>query len=196
MNPTSPHDPPDAALVARALADPESPASRAAASQLLARHQHRVYVWCHRYVRDHERALDLAQEVLLNAYRGLGSFGGRSQFSSWLFSVTRNRCLNALATKSYRFEDDETLERLPDEAPGPEDEVERFEDEERLRTTLARHLAPDEAEAMWLQVHERLAVEEIGEVLKLENATGARALLQRARRKLRAALSREEFGGG
>jgi RNA polymerase sigma-70 factor, ECF subfamily len=47
-------------------------------------------------VREHEQALDLAQEALLGAYRGLVSFEGRSGFASWLFVIARNCCLAVL----------------------------------------------------------------------------------------------------
>ena len=90
----------DQELVALAVRERTSPAGRAAASELLGRHRGRVYIWCHRYVRDHERALDLAQDVLLSAWRSLDSFQGRSRFSSWLFSIARNRCLSAVRART------------------------------------------------------------------------------------------------
>ena len=89
-------EPEDLDLLQQALANPDQESGRQAASALLGRYRERVYVWCLRYVRDHEQALDMAQEVLLSAYRNLGSFGGRSQFGSWLFSIARNRCLSEL----------------------------------------------------------------------------------------------------
>jgi RNA polymerase sigma-70 factor (ECF subfamily) len=193
MSPGRLSDLSDEELLRRALADPEGSGGRAAASELLGRHQRRVYVWCYRYAGEHERALDLAQDVLLNAYRGLASFGGRSQFSSWLFAITRNRCLNALAGTTVRFEDDDLLESFPSSAGTPEDLAALAQDEARLRAVLARHLDAEESAAMWLQCYERLPVEAIGDVLGLGNATGARALLQRARRKLRAAITRDEL---
>src|SRR5262249_62396725 len=91
---------PDDVLVRRAVEDPGGPAGRAAACELLGRYQGRVYLWCYRYVRDHDRALDLAQDALLSAYRALATFQGRSRFSSWLFAIARNRCLTAVAPAS------------------------------------------------------------------------------------------------
>ena len=51
--------------VHQAVHAPGDHTRRQAASRLLSRHQDRVYVWCYRYVRDHERALELSQEVLM-----------------------------------------------------------------------------------------------------------------------------------
>jgi len=58
----------------------------------------------------------------------------------------------------------------------------RFFRKEPLHRRLAR-------EALWLRCFEHMPVDEIGRVMRLENASGARGLLQRARRKLRAALA-------
>jgi RNA polymerase sigma-70 factor (ECF subfamily) len=186
-------DVPDEHLVHAALADPDGVGGRAAVSELLGRHQRRVYLWCHRYVRDHERALELAQEVLLNAYRSLGSFQGRSRFSSWLFAITRNRCLNAVAATHWTRDDTLDLDEVPARDGRPEAALELAQDEERLRRVLTEHLDETEREALWLLAIERLPVEAITRVLGLDNATGARGLLQRARRKLRAALDREDI---
>ena len=183
-------EPTDEELIARHAADPDGAPGRAAASTLLGRYQRRVYVWCHRYVRDPERALELAQDVLLRAWRALGTFQGRSRFGSWLFAIARNRCLNALAAPSLLRDDDVELDTLPASDGTPERMLEELQDEEALRRLLAETLDPEEREALWLRCFERLPVEEITLVMRLDNATGARGLLQRARRKLRAALDR------
>ncbi len=57
----------DERLVSEATRDPAGARSRAAASELFGRYQRRVYLWCHRYVRDHERALEMTQEVFMRA---------------------------------------------------------------------------------------------------------------------------------
>jgi RNA polymerase sigma-70 factor (ECF subfamily) len=135
--------------------------------------------------------MDLAQEALLSAYRALPSFQGRSRFSSWLFVITRNCCLKAVAAPSL-VRDDAELEGLPDPAGTPETLFEASQDEERLRRLLMQHLDEDERRALWLRCFERMPVDEISRVMQLENVTGARGLLQRARRKLRSALDRTD----
>ena len=188
-------EPDDERLFELAVRNPDSPLARSAASRLLERHQQRVYLWCRRYVPDHERALDLAQEVLLSAYRAMAGFEGRSKFSSWLFAITRNRCLNAVRSKGLWVDDAADPDDTAGELPVPEAALELEQDEQRLRDVLARHLDAAEHEALWLSCCERMSVDEITRVMKLDNATGARGLLQRARRRLRAGLERAELRG-
>ena len=192
MNPTGAGERTDEALVLEYQRDPQSSAGRGAASELLGRYQRRVYLWCYRYARDSEGALDLSQDVLTRAWRGLGSFGGRSKFSSWLFVIARNCCLNAVTAPALLRDDDAELDTLPSDRPGPAEQLERLQDQEAARRMMMEVLDDEERQALWLSVFERLPVEEITEAMALTNATGARGLLQRARRKLRAAVLSDE----
>ncbi len=188
MNETGSGQRPDEELIAIALQDPQSRASAMAASELLGRYQQRVYLWCYRYVRERERALDLAQEVLASAWRALPNFRHGSKFSWWMFVITRNRCINAVKAPSLVRDDDAELYAIPAPDGDPALEVEQTEDEERVRQLMMEHLDEQERLALWLGCFERMPVEGITKALNLTNSTGARGLLQRARRKLRAAL--------
>jgi RNA polymerase sigma-70 factor (ECF subfamily) len=175
----------DEQLVDQARQRPETAASRAAAGELLRRYRRPVYVWCFRYVGEHERALDMAQDVLMSAYQRLGDFEGRAAFSSWLFVITRNRCLNEIRNDARR--EDIEPDSMVDESPGFDERLENEMQNERLLELAARVLDEDERKALWLRYSELLPVEEITVLLNLDYKSGARALLQRARRKLRAA---------
>ncbi len=185
----------DDELLALFRRDPEGGAGRAAASELLGRHQRQVYFWCLRVVRDPERALDLAQDVLTKAFRAMAGFEGRSKFSSWLFVIARNCCLNAVTAPSLLRDEEADPDKLPSSTPGPDEQYDRDLREEELRSVMMQHLDSQEREALWLRCFERLAVEDITRILGLNTVSGARALLQRARRKLRAALERREMEG-
>lgn len=188
MRPEPAPEPTDDELLAQATRTAGTPEARQAASRLLGRYQRRVYAWCYRYVHDPDRALDLAQETLMNAYRSMHTFQGRSQFSSWLFVIARNRCFSAVRAPSPLLDDVE-LDTLPGVSADPALTYERQVDEGELRDLIARHLDEDEREALWMRCFERLPVDEITRRLGLGSASGARGLLQRARRHLRAALA-------
>lgn len=188
MRAPEPDDRLDDALIQTVVSDPQSRSGQAAASALLGRYQQRVYLWCYRYVRERERALDLAQEVLASAWRALPNFRHGSKFSWWMFVITRNRCINAVQAPALLRDDEADLDRLPAASLDPAVEYEQERDEEAVRRLMMDHLDEDEQLALWMGCFERMPVEGITQALSLTNATGARALLQRARRKLRAAL--------
>jgi RNA polymerase sigma-70 factor (ECF subfamily) len=177
-------------------AEPGSRTAREAASELFRRYQGRVYQWCFRYTGDHEQALDLAQEVFLGAYQSLQSFGGRASFSSWLFAITRNRCVSALRKTSplEHAAGDPDLLAIP--GSRPDSGIEEQQEKEALLDLMRSNLEPREQEALCLQIFERLPVDSITQVLGITGSTGARSVLQNARRKLRAALGGRDNGQG
>lgn len=164
------------------------PARAAAASELLSRYQDAIYLWCRRYVRSHEDALDLAQEVLLAAFRGLPGFQGRSGFAAWLMVIVRNRAVSRARRHEPELEDEAELDALLAPGPLPDERLESRQEAERVLDLMRTHLDPLEREVLWMRAHDGLPVEAITELMGIDERSGARGVLQRARRKLRAAL--------
>lgn len=179
----------DEALVRAWRRDPRGRAGRAAVEELFERYDERVYAWCFRFCRDHERALDLAQEAQLEAFASLASFEGRSRFSTWLFTVTRYRCLRSVRRPRLLVDDALEPDTLAGSGPGPDAEVEHRLEARRLAALIRDTLDEREQQALWLRCEEGLPVETITEMLGLDSGSGARGLLQTARRRLRAALA-------
>lgn len=170
--------------------------AEAAAGELFGRYHGRVYAWCRRYRRDPEQALDLAQDVLLSAWRSLATWEGKAPFGGWLFVVTHHACLRAARSRPPAGDGEIILEELPDPRP---DAATVYEDEQERAALLAlvrEHLDPLEQRAVWLRCGEKMPVDEITRVLGLDTASGARGLLQTARRKLRAARARRDGAPG
>src|ERR1700730_11075363 len=71
-----------------------------AAAELFLRHQARIARWCCRFTHDRESASDLAQEILLRAFRNLDSYRGESRSSTWLYVIARNLCMSAIQKRS------------------------------------------------------------------------------------------------
>lgn len=65
-------------------------------AELVRRCQGRVYSTCLRIMGNPQDAEDMAQEALFRAYRKMALFEGRSAFSTWLYRLTVNVCLNEL----------------------------------------------------------------------------------------------------
>lgn len=178
----------DEVLVRKAQTEAGTVAAREAIHELFGRYQERVYQWCFRLVRNHEEALDLAQDAFLKAYRALPEFGERSLFSSWLFVIARNCCISSLRARRVRGPEPVEPDDLVDGGPSPEDRFLESVAEQELLTLIRDRLDPVEQEAIWLRCYERMPVETITTVLRIETASGARGVLQSARRKLRARL--------
>lgn len=161
-----------------------------AAAELLGRYRMRIYRWCRAYVRDHDLALDLAQDVLLRVFQNIGSLNGR--FGPWVFTVVRNRCIAEIRRQQVRGGEQVDPDTLPQAGPDPEEAWLEQLAEERFLELLNRALDPVEQEAISLRCFEKMPVDMITRVLGITAASGARGVLQAARRKLKAAI---EAGG-
>ena len=82
----------------------------------------------------------------------------------------------------------EDMELFRDHSADPAQRVEQEQAEERLLELISNTLDPLEQKTLWLRCIERVPVDELTEMLQIDSKTGARGVLQRARRKLRTAL--------
>jgi RNA polymerase sigma factor (sigma-70 family) len=190
---TREHELPDDELLRIAQADDDPDRRRAAATELVTRYRDAVYQWCYRYTRDRDRALDLSQDVLAMVWQRMGSFEGRARFSSWLFAVTRNRCIDATRRVDVLAGDAE-VDEIADPAPRVDVDPDEVRGDGWLLRVIRENLAPEEQQAIWLRCVERMSIDEVNRIMRLDSASGARAVLQRARRKIRAALERDQGG--
>ena len=76
---------------------------REAFDAIVERHQRQVYQLCYRFAGNHEDASDLAQDVFIRAYRGLHSFKGHAAFSTWLYRIAVNVCLNRVGARGQKW---------------------------------------------------------------------------------------------
>jgi RNA polymerase sigma-70 factor (ECF subfamily) len=189
--PTDPHRDDD--LVARAQLGNGLVDGKVAA-ELLGRYTSRVLAFCRKYVRDPDQAMDLSQDILIAAYEALPRFERRSPFSAWLFTIARNRCLRAVRRPGWIRDEDVDLSQLRDPATPEDQRVESEQEQSAMERMMEEHLDPIERKALILRCVECLSVEEISRVLDIRQASGARGVLQTARRKLRAALRIRETG--
>jgi RNA polymerase sigma-70 factor, ECF subfamily len=135
---------------------------REAFDVLVERYQRSIYRLCYRYVNDHEDANDLAQEVFLKAWRAIGRFRGESAFSTWLYRIAVNACLNFRARRRPAVR--ELDEALVDPRPGAEWQVAREDDASRVRAAVGR--LPDRQRAtLILKLFHDLTHEEVARIL-------------------------------
>jgi len=163
---------------------------RGAFEELVRAQRHRVYGLALRMLGNAAEAQDVAQEVFIRAHRGLAEFRGEARLSTWLYTIASRLCLNRLAGTERRLghHGEETLGRLADVRPGPDETLERGELEEALHRAIAE-LPEERRVVVVLRDVEGLAYEEIADVLALPVGT-VRSRLHRARLDLKEKLER------
>jgi RNA polymerase sigma-70 factor (ECF subfamily) len=162
----------------------------AVVEELFGRHYGRVARWCLRFTSDRESAADLAQDVFLKAHRHLATFRGSARFSTWLYSIVRNESLNRLRGSGPVAEDEEVLAQLASPEAGPHELTERGDRSSRLKALLTTTLDRTECAVFTLHYGDEMPLDAITRLLRLENASGAKAYIVSARRKLARAARR------
>lgn len=188
---------PDEELVQRFQAGDVGQRQRVA-GELFGRYYEKVGRWCFRFTGDREAAADLAQEAFLKAFRHLEGFRGDARFSTWLYVIVRNECLNRASHASAREVkgDDEMLATLPDQtSEGPYDQAVRESSNRRLRELLQETLDETERHVFTMHYGEGIPLETITRLLRLDNASGAKAYIVSARRKLAKMVQRRKARG-
>jgi RNA polymerase sigma-70 factor (ECF subfamily) len=160
---------------------------REAFDRLVERYQRDIYRLCYRYVNNHEDASDMAQEVFLKAYRAIGRFRGDSSFSTWLYRIAVNTCLNFRASR--RPPPQELSDAVPDRSPAVTERMEGDESAARVRAAVSR-LPEKQRATVILKVYHDLTHEEVAGILGSTVGT-VKANLFHALGKLRKLMTAE-----
>lgn len=168
-------------------------------AQLVQAYEDKVYALCLRMCSDREDAKDLAQEAFLKAWRGLRFYKQEAAFSTWLYRLTSNVCIDYLRQKKRRsavsfVTADEENEQpdIPDPTPTPEQQIIDAQTKEQVADAMAQ-LEEEFRLVLTLRVVEELSYDEIAEIMDLKVGT-VKSRLARAREKLRKIL--QENGNG
>ena len=175
----------DAALVESARAG-----DRDAFEALMRAHLDAVYGHALRFFGDSATAEDAAQEVWVKVYRSLPEFDGRSSFSTWLYRVTRNVCLDMFRRGKRQASPVDPLD-LPQTPTGD------FADAAATSTDLERAvagLAPEDRDAFNAVALFGLSYVDAGTVLGVPAGT-VKSRVFRARRSIIARLGLVAGGG-
>jgi RNA polymerase sigma-70 factor, ECF subfamily len=135
---------------------------REAFDPLVERYQRDVYRLCYRYVNNHHDASDLAQDVFLKAYRAIGRFRGDSAFSTWLYRIAVNTCLNFRAARKAASE--ELKDDVADAGRRVDDRMEDDELSQRVREAVSR-LPQKQRATLILKIYNDLTHEEVAQIL-------------------------------
>ncbi len=183
----------DVLLVRRCLKGEEE-----AHRRILSKYKRPVYNLAWRMVGDEEDAKDVTQETFIRAFRALSTYDTGRPFTSWLFRIATNLCIDYLRRRrsnvhsldGIRGVDDEyRTADIEDSAPGPDVQHEMAEQRSML-DRLVKQLPPRYKVVILLRHARELSYQEIADVLNVPVGT-VKARIHRAHSLLRSSLETE-----
>jgi RNA polymerase sigma-70 factor (ECF subfamily) len=171
---------------------------RDAFAKLVQKYQSRVLTLATRILDNRSEAEDVAQDIFVKVFQSLHEFRGASRFSTWLYRITVNHCLNYIRRRARQqqtlvaAEPEEWMQESPTSNPHR-----TLEQKERWALVQAKLqvLSPEYRTILLLRDFEGLSYEEIADVLQLESGT-VKSRLHRARTELKALLEPYLAGEG
>ncbi|MBT2659192.1 RNA polymerase sigma factor SigW [Bacillus sp. ISL-18] len=154
-----------------------------------------VYQLCYRMIGNRHEAEDLAQEAFIRAYVNIQSFNQDLKFSTWLFRIATNLCIDRLRKKKPDYYLDAEVagtegltmySQISSDSPLPETEVESLELQENVQKEILK-LPEKYRSAIVLKYMEDMSLNEISEILDLPLGT-VKTRIHRGREALRQQL--------
>ena len=184
---------PDAALMLRVKRG-----DRAAFTELVEKYKQPVMNFVFRSLRDEAEAEDVAQNVFLQVYKSRARYERTAKFSTWLFTIARNLCLNEIRRRSRHptesleavspyAEDDQPSRQFEDKKNfSPDDDALHRELERKIEAALAE-LPENQRTAIILYQRQEMSYEEIAEVLDC-SLSATKSIIHRGRETLKEKL--------
>jgi RNA polymerase sigma-70 factor (ECF subfamily) len=186
------HPDPDAVLMLRVKRG-----DRAAFTELVEKYKQPVMNLVYRTLHDEAEAEDLAQTVFLQVYKSANRYESRAKFSTWLFTIARNLCLNEIRRRSrhpadsldqaHAEHDDQPRQQFEDKSNvAPPEKLLQGELAQKIEEALAG-LPESQRTAILLCRQEELSYEEIAEILGC-SLSATKSLIHRGRETLKEKL--------
>ncbi|WP_026476190.1 RNA polymerase sigma factor [Alkaliphilus transvaalensis] len=167
--------------------------------KLIEPYQKKAFNIAYRMLGNLEDANDITQEALIKIYKSINKFEGKSSFSTWIYSIVSNTCIDFLRKKKksqvvYLEQQDDTGEKtyqieVADEMNTPEYLFERKEMRNIIHDAI-NQLKVDQKEIIILRDINGFSYQEIADILKCSEGT-VKSRISRARNSLRILLSKK-----
>jgi RNA polymerase sigma-70 factor (ECF subfamily) len=154
-----------------------------------------IFQLCFRMLGNRQEAEDIAQEAFIRAYVNINTFNQDLKFSTWLFRIATNLCIDRMRKKKPDHYLDAEVKgtegltmysQIPSNTPLPEEELESLELHETVQKEILK--LPDKyRSAIILKYMEELSLNEISEILDLPLGT-VKTRIHRGREALRQQL--------
>ncbi|HMV26561.1 MAG TPA: sigma-70 family RNA polymerase sigma factor [bacterium] len=158
---------------------------------LMNRYRPQIFGLMYRMVHKSEEAEDLVQEAFMKAFTSLSNFNYEYAFSTWLYKIATNNCIDHLRKKKLQtysidapvqYKDSEYQIEIPDLTYHPEKEMMRNERTQMIKGAI-EELPEKYKRVIFLRHSEELSYEEISEMLNIPIGT-VKARIFRAREML------------
>lgn len=161
-------------------------------SLLVNRYKDLVFTLALRMMKHHEEAEEVAQDSFIKAYRSLDKFKGDSKFSTWMYRVTYNTCLDRLK-KNKRQQNtvaiDEFTEHKVKTIDNALDKIEKEERQLAIKQCLDQ-LSNEDNYLLTLYYFDELSLDEIAEIIGLK-PNNVKVKLFRSRKRLATVLKQQ-----
>lgn len=166
-----------------------------AMGRIVCLYQNQVYNIAYGMLGNAEDAQDITQDVFLSVWEKIGQFQFKSRFSTWLYRVATNMCINEINRRQRQqtspTEMDDSQTWTPVDSRTPEKEVLLAEQQEILHAALAQ-LKHDYRKILILREMENLSYDELAEVLSC-SVGRVKSRLHEARLSLRKVLKQKDW---
>ena len=150
--------------------------------QLYDRYSEKVYHKCISFVKDLDEAQDLTHDIFLKVFVSLSKFKGQSKFSTWLYSVTYNFCVDHVRKEGkFTTEGEHKLAQLAD-VDDDAQERELLQMEAQRLARVLEELPPQDKMILLMKYQDELSVKDIMQALEVSESA-VKMRVKRARAK-------------
>ncbi|MEL3972940.1 RNA polymerase sigma factor SigW [Rossellomorea oryzaecorticis] len=168
---------------------------QSAFAELVELYKDKVFQICYRMLGNRHEAEDIAQEAFIRAYVNIETFNQKRKFSTWLFRIATNLCIDRIRKKKPDYYLDAEVagtegltmySQVAADVQMPEDEVENMELQETIQKEISK-LPEKYRSVIVLKYIEELPLQEISEILDMPLGT-VKTRVHRGREALRKQL--------
>ncbi len=148
--------------------------------EIYERYANKVYRKCYSFVYNQEKAEDLTHDIFLKLIVKIGTYKETSKFSTWLYSITYNYCMDQIRTRKKKTE-----VPLPDQIDISDEDDADFLDFQSAELEKSLKQMPSEERAiLQMKYQEDFSIKEIAETMKISESAVKMRLL-RSKEKLK-----------
>ena len=149
---------------------------------LYSRYVKKVKDKCFSFLKDTKQSEEFANDILTKAYEKISGFKGNSSFSSWLYSITYNYCIDYLrAKKKLHYPEWNSSNEIPEIIDESETDLEEASYENLLAILELIH--PEEKVLLLMKYQDNLPIKQIAKTLRISD-DAVKMRLKRARSRV------------